>query len=60
MLILRQKSFQFHIPRLKNPQPVLPYLPFAFQLTQMLFRRKIVGRLCDGNSNLLDALKMDL
>ena len=25
MLILRQKSFQFYIPRLKTPQPVLPY-----------------------------------
>ena len=41
------------------------YLPSAFQLmvknwTQMLFRRKIIGRLCDGNFNLLDALKMDL
>ena len=25
MLIFRQKSFQFCIPRLKNRQPILPY-----------------------------------
>ena len=36
MLILKQKSFQFCIPRLKSPQPILSYYSFNFIIKILL------------------------
>ena len=37
--------------------PASPFQLMVKNWTQMVFPCKIIGRLCDGNSNLLDALK---